>query len=300
MAEAVTLALQTLAFKAPCCSHCGKGDMELKRCPVCKSTWYCGAVCQKAGWKEHRKICSPLAEVLDVVRDAHKIRDWQTLLKFKGRMEELLLSIPNPHGTDVLLMFSDGHTFAFEHTGGEEHLHQGIRLMKRRAEMSKSLQMGALECESLCSAGHYLNLLGRLSEATTYFFQARTVAQREFLFTIESDACLGLGEIEIVEHRLANGVLMMQSALAAAERCDGVNNRYELNALVRLIQALFDTKGELDTELEFSTLAELQKLVPRYKKAAGAQSEKDGKLFIGEFRSLFYDAQLHEVLNPRP
>ncbi|KAJ1483459.1 hypothetical protein T484DRAFT_1622771, partial [Baffinella frigidus] len=39
------------------CSHCGKQRATLKRCSRCKQTWYCGAACQNAAWKGHRKTC---------------------------------------------------------------------------------------------------------------------------------------------------------------------------------------------------------------------------------------------------
>mmetsp|Transcript_71682 Transcript_71682/g.164280 ORF Transcript_71682/g.164280 Transcript_71682/m.164280 type:complete len:124 (+) Transcript_71682:167-538(+) len=43
-----------------CCSHCGKtGDGDaLMRCGRCKQDSYCGAECQRARWKVHKKSCS--------------------------------------------------------------------------------------------------------------------------------------------------------------------------------------------------------------------------------------------------
>ena len=45
----------TLAM-ADSCAYCGKEGVPLKRCSICKQTWYCGAACQKKGWKRHKKV----------------------------------------------------------------------------------------------------------------------------------------------------------------------------------------------------------------------------------------------------
>ena len=42
------------------CSHCGKQREALKRCSRCKQDSYCGAECQNAAWKGHRKSCVSL------------------------------------------------------------------------------------------------------------------------------------------------------------------------------------------------------------------------------------------------
>lgn len=42
------------------CSACGKtgvANQDLKQCNGCKCVWYCGAACQKAHWKSHKKEC---------------------------------------------------------------------------------------------------------------------------------------------------------------------------------------------------------------------------------------------------
>ena len=61
-----------MAASAACpttCSFCGKGakkkGAELKRCSRCKRVWYCGAECQNAGWKGHKKTCMAPLSVQD-------------------------------------------------------------------------------------------------------------------------------------------------------------------------------------------------------------------------------------------
>ncbi|ESZ91811.1 hypothetical protein SBOR_7806 [Sclerotinia borealis F-4128] len=46
------------------CKRCGEvplADMEHKQCARCHAVKYCGSVCQRADWKEHKKICKTSA-----------------------------------------------------------------------------------------------------------------------------------------------------------------------------------------------------------------------------------------------
>ena len=57
--EAVT----SVTLHSRICSHCsaGYGQQADKkptlRCGKCRNVWYCDAVCQRADWKKHKKIC---------------------------------------------------------------------------------------------------------------------------------------------------------------------------------------------------------------------------------------------------
>lgn len=42
------------------CGVCKKEFPELKRCSQCKRTYYCSSECQKADWKSHKSVCSPI------------------------------------------------------------------------------------------------------------------------------------------------------------------------------------------------------------------------------------------------
>ena len=49
-----------MALPEQFCSACGKtgiANQDLKQCNGCKCVWYCGAACQKAHWKAHKKEC---------------------------------------------------------------------------------------------------------------------------------------------------------------------------------------------------------------------------------------------------
>mmetsp|Transcript_64481 Transcript_64481/g.97178 ORF Transcript_64481/g.97178 Transcript_64481/m.97178 type:complete len:189 (-) Transcript_64481:114-680(-) len=45
--------------EATLCLRCRKGGPDLKRCVRCKQVRYCGTECQKAHWKQHKKVCTP-------------------------------------------------------------------------------------------------------------------------------------------------------------------------------------------------------------------------------------------------
>lgn len=48
---------QTITYLATSCKKCGKTD-NLSWCSGCHKVRYCGATCQRADWKSHKKICN--------------------------------------------------------------------------------------------------------------------------------------------------------------------------------------------------------------------------------------------------
>ena len=72
----------------------------------------------------------------------------------------------------------------------------------------------------------------------------------------------------------------------AAELNELDDPAYELDPLHSLIQALFLTHA----------VDEMEPLVLRYRLAAKAQSEKEGRFYFSELRSILFSARLHEVL----
>ena len=73
------------------CSNCGKAGAQ-SRCGPCKvddarSVWYCDAECQKANWKEHKKVCLSIAknkeihDYLSIGRPVETRRDMKKILQ---------------------------------------------------------------------------------------------------------------------------------------------------------------------------------------------------------------------------
>ena len=50
---------------AKVCSACEKKSDALMKCRACKCVWYCDKKCQNKHWKEHKKECKSIKEVLD-------------------------------------------------------------------------------------------------------------------------------------------------------------------------------------------------------------------------------------------
>ena len=64
-----------MAANAECCAHCSKQGVGLKRCSRCKQASYCGAECQNADWKRHKKTCAPLVPLQDVAAKINAAHD---------------------------------------------------------------------------------------------------------------------------------------------------------------------------------------------------------------------------------
>jgi len=281
-----------MAASAECCAHCGKQGAGFKRCSRCKQASYCGAECQNADWKRHKKKCAPpvpLQDVWENVRMAGNELDWRGVLRWEGHMEELMAA----HGraghdnfcSEILNAFSVAHQLGWQATGSNNHARSFVELQERWIPLLGKLQRFRDQGEAMCAAADILLTLQRYSEAATWFQRARDVGAAHGFFTLESKACIGLGRAAVTAGRHEEGVALHRNALVAAELNELDDPKYELIALQDLVQALLHTHA----------IEEVEPLVLRYREAAKAQSEKEGVCFA-EFNSLLFSARLHEVL----
>ena len=286
MAESLALAIQTLELKASC-SYCGKECSELKRCSVCKHASYCGAACQNAAWKKHKKTCVTLEEVRKRVDAAAEGRDWRGVLKWEDRMEQLLQGGSDASRDRILCNFKGAHTTGMIATGSTGHALAVVRLQDRRIEILGNMERFRDQGEEMCHAAEHLRSAHKHTEAAAYYQRARDVGATHGFFSVECRACLGLGCVAIFEGRHEEGLL--RNALAASSlREDENDTMMELQVLAPLIGALFRTH-EID---------EVEPLVLRYREAAMAKSQKVGRVCFQELESLYASARLHEVGNP--
>ena len=99
------------------CSHCGKQRAALKRCSRCKQTSYCGARCQNAAWKGHKKSCVSLDDVFEKVNAAKLSEDWREVLKWEGRMDEMVEGNTDAACNNIFAMFANAHRRGSMQTG---------------------------------------------------------------------------------------------------------------------------------------------------------------------------------------
>jgi len=212
-------------------------------------------------------------------------RDWRGVLKWEGRMEELMAGEPDDTCSEILKAFSGAHHFGFQETGSRDHARSFVGLEERRIPLQGKLQCFRDQGQAMCAAADSLLTLQRDSEAATWYQRARDVGAAHGMFTIESTACIGLGMAAFNAGRQEEGRALMRNALVAAELNELDDPRYELDAMTGLISTLFLT----------NLIDEVEPLVLRFRETVMVQSEKTGVSFA-EFDSLHWSARLHEVL----
>jgi len=229
----------------------------------------------------------PLQEVPAKINAARAVGDWQGVLKWEGRIEELLAHPSDAVCESLLSAFSEAHQTGWSATGSKDHARSSVGLEERRIPLLAKLQRFWDQGEAMYFLADILKFLERRSEAATWFQRARDVGAAHGFFSLESLACMGLGQEAMEEGRDEEGMALLRNALVAAELNELDDLAYELDPLNLLIYALFAT----------NSIDEVEPLVLRYRKAAKAVSEKEGVgVCFAEFESLLCSARLHEVL----
>ncbi|KAJ1469227.1 hypothetical protein T484DRAFT_1852456 [Baffinella frigidus] len=258
-----------MAESAASCSHCGKQDVVLKKCSVCKQASYCGTECQKAGWKRHKKTCTaplPLTVVAGKLNAAHASGDWKTVLEHAGRMEEMMAHRTEAYCEAVLANFSHALRLGWNSTGSQDHARSFVALEERRIPILGNLQRFRDQGNSMCTLAIFFSVLHRgdvSPQSCVYFERARKVGEAHGFFTVECKACTGLGRAAMREGRHEEGVELLRNELVAARLNEMDDPKFELDSLDALIDALFATDA----------VDEAEPLVQRFREAAKEQSE---------------------------
>ena len=174
------------------CANCGTQGVVLKRCGGCRQFAYCGAECQKAAWRGgHKTTCGkPLMspeEVVDVrakVRAAGVVDDWREVLKWEGRMEELLENSSNEECVAVLTIFTYAHLLGQVTTDSTYHSLSITRLLERRVEHLGKMERFRDQGEAMCSLATALNQAGRREEAERWYQRGRDVGAAHGFFSV--------------------------------------------------------------------------------------------------------------------
>jgi len=200
-------------------------------------------------------------------------------------MEELMARQSDGACSTILSVFCNAHRIGFYATGSKDHARSYVGLQERQIPILGELQRFRDQGEAMCILSNILSSLEGNSKAATWYQRARDVGAAHGFFSLESKACVGLGEVAMRTGRHEEGLELLRNALVAAELNELDDPDDELNALKALIFALFATKSFDEVEL----------LVLRYREVAKAQSEKEGFCFA-EINSLLCSARLQEVL----
>jgi hypothetical protein len=169
------------------CSHCGKQRTTLKRCSRCKQVSYCGAECQNAAWKGHKKKCVSLGDVFEKVNAANLRGDWRGALKWEGRMEDVIENSSDAACSNILGVFADTHGRGFKATGSKDHSLSIVRLETRRVEVLGRMQRFRDQGQVMCSVADHLRVLGKTQEAAGYLQRARKLGEAHGFFLLECE-----------------------------------------------------------------------------------------------------------------
>jgi len=283
-------------MSARCCAHCGKQGVGFPRCLVCKQAYYCGAGCQKADWKRHKNTCAPplpvhavmevlaaqgadaLHAVMEKVLAADGADDWRGMLKWEGRVEELMEGIqgeqlPPAMRDFILSTLVVAHSQGLASTGSRDHAISIIGLQQRRVELLGTMQRFRDQGGEMCVIGDQLSFLDKNEESAAIFQRARELGAAHGFFSVECRACLGLGMLATSEGRDEEALELLRNSLAAARLSENEgSSSEEMIVLHSLIDALFQA-DELD---------ELEPLVPRYREVAKTESRAARQLSFQE------------------
>ncbi|KAJ1490325.1 hypothetical protein T484DRAFT_3358431 [Baffinella frigidus] len=180
----VALALKTLALKDRC-SHCGEQSEVLKKCSVCKQAFYCGAECQNAAWKKHKKSCmSPAArrarfiETVNIkMSDAHGRGDYEQVILL-GRLAEKDLALLTPDDIEEcpmhrFLLNSMGHAFT-----RQQRYSEAVPYYERLAALFASQGHFIEQGQALMNLGRVRMTVGARVEAAAIYEKVRDMASR--------------------------------------------------------------------------------------------------------------------------
>ena len=210
-------AIEALALK-DCCSHCGKqGGAALRCCTRCKQASYCGAECQKAAWKGHKKLCATLMDVIEQVNAASAASNWRGVLKWEGRMVEMMAKQPDANCLSILKTFQAAHELGFRTTYNQHHHLALVTLFDQQIELLCKMQRFRDQGEIMCTAAAHVMRgdgedRGRI--AAGYNEKARKIGEQHGFFSVESCACTGLGQLASLEGRDQEAADFLRNALA--------------------------------------------------------------------------------------
>ena len=191
------------------CAHCGKQGAGFKRCSVCKDVSYCGAKCQNAAWKGHKKLCLPMDQLWEKLNAAYAADGGGALreiLKFEGRLDDMLKGHTFATHDRTIRLFVDGHRVCLSDLDvtydiKAKHALAMSKLQERRITLLSSVERFRDAGEVIVDLAGSLILVDKHTEAALCFQRARKLGELHGLFALECSSTLGLGHLALVQGR---------------------------------------------------------------------------------------------------
>ena len=304
--SAASAAIAAIEARVACCFHCGKGGgAALKKCATCQQASYCGAECQKAHWKLHKKTCGSRYEVWEKVKAAHAGGDWRGVLKYEWRMEDLMEGLmdqlPDGAGENEQLALQDGLLILFltakkrrsSSTGTTAEDVSSVKLWERRVEILGTMERYRDQGDAICNLANMILRLPSLSDsdardlAGRHFERVRKIGAAHGFFSLEAGACQGLGRVAMLEGRDEEAADLLRNAVASSKLSEAEDpSRIESMCAVFLIDALF----------KVNALDELEATIQKFREDSMAESRREGRFSYMELYASVATARLHEVV----
>jgi hypothetical protein len=310
-----------MAARAQACANCGTQSVAMKRCVACKTTTYCGAACQKADWKNHKKSCgtpvvdrviehrwlgdvppegelppASLDEIDKKITAAWMADDWRGVLQWDFFLDELLAwgtfqfeDMTLCFSARLLGVFSDAHKLAYTESGNaSENIEEAkisIALAKRRVPILGQLGRFMEQGHNMCWIGH-VEWITLSTDADSWYERAIKVGKEHHLYEVESTALEGLGCIRCTQGH-PDGVGMLRNAHLAAMQV--TNPRYEIQALHSLVDAL------IQRTLIPEAWPLLRRLLTLAVDVTASEHHATG-VSVDEVLAILFAASIHEVI----
>ena len=178
------------------CSHCGTQGVAIKHCSRCKKASYCGAECQKAAWKGHKATCEPKLTSHDLIAKVNAAKesfDWAGILKWEGRMDEMMAFQGDEMREQILSTFIGARVMisqsALASGDLERHAADANTLYARRVELLGKMERFRDQAQCLCDLADSLVDAGKQKEAASCLQRARDVGAAHGFFSAEYLSC---------------------------------------------------------------------------------------------------------------
>ena len=151
----------------------------------------------------------------------NSVLDSLDLFKWEGRIDELMDGQPDATCSAILDHFIDPHLTAMRQISSTDpssinaHSLAAARLQERRAKLLGKMERFRDQGMVLCQVGDSLVTASKFRQASSFYQRARDVAEAHGFFSVECQACLGLGLLSVVEGRDKDGEELLRNALAA-------------------------------------------------------------------------------------